>query len=115
MLAQSSISNGADKPESRAVGAAKALKGAGKAPAEIVIRLSDSFFGQLIALLLTTKQWVTIPVYMASLWSFVNGQLYGAKAAFGLIAAIPSMVLGVLIQKYLMRGLTFGALKQRKF
>jgi multiple sugar transport system permease protein len=38
--------------------------------------------------------------------------MYGAKAALGLIAAIPPVVLGILIQKYLVRGLTFGALKQ---
>ena len=66
----------------------------------------------LIGLLLTQKQWVTIPVYMASLSSSMTGQLYGAKAALGLIAAIPPVVLGVAIQKHLVRGLTFGALKQ---
>lgn len=66
----------------------------------------------LIALLLTSREWVTIPVYMASLSSSMTGQLYGAKAALGLIAAVPPVVLGVLIQKHLVRGLTFGALKQ---
>jgi multiple sugar transport system permease protein len=66
----------------------------------------------LIGLLLTTKEWVTVPVYMASLSSSMTGQLYGAKAALGLIAAVPPVVLGIAIQKYLVRGLTFGALKQ---
>lgn len=66
----------------------------------------------LIALLLTTKDWVTIPVYMASLSSSMTGQLYGAKAALGLIAALPPVILGIAIQRYLVRGLTFGALKQ---
>jgi multiple sugar transport system permease protein len=66
----------------------------------------------LIALLLTTRDWVTIPVYMASLSSSMTGQLYGAKAALGLIAAIPPVVMGIAIQKHLVRGLTFGALKQ---
>ena len=66
----------------------------------------------LIALLLTTREWVTIPVYMASLSSSMTGQLYGAKAALGLIAAVPPIVLGVAIQRHLVRGLTFGALKQ---
>ena len=37
----------------------------------------------LIALLLTTREWVTVPVYMASLSSSMTGQLYGAKAALG--------------------------------
>jgi multiple sugar transport system permease protein len=66
----------------------------------------------LIALLLTTKDWRTIPVYMSSLSSSMTGQLYGAKAALGLIAAVPPVVLGLSIQRYLVRGLTFGALKQ---
>ncbi len=66
----------------------------------------------LIGLLLTTREWVTIPVYMASLSSSMTGQLYGAKAALGLIAAIPPVVLGIAIQRHLVRGLTFGALKQ---
>jgi len=66
----------------------------------------------LIALLLTTREWVTIPVYMASLSSSMTGQLYGAKAALGLIAAVPPVILGIVIQKHLVRGLTFGALKQ---
>ena len=66
----------------------------------------------LIALMLTTREWVTIPVYMASLSSSMTGQLYGAKAALGLIAAVPPVVLGIMIQRHLVRGLTFGALKQ---
>ena len=66
----------------------------------------------LIALLLTTKEWRTLPVYMASLSSSMTGPLYGAKAALGLIAAVPPVVLGLAIQRYLVRGLTFGALKQ---
>lgn len=66
----------------------------------------------LIGLLLTTREWVTIPVYMASLSSSMTGQLYGAKAALGLIAAVPPVVLGIMIQRHLVRGLTFGALKQ---
>jgi multiple sugar transport system permease protein len=66
----------------------------------------------LIALLLTTREWITIPVYMTSLSSSMTGQLYGAKAALGLIAVIPPLVLGVAIQRHLVRGLTFGAIKQ---
>jgi multiple sugar transport system permease protein len=66
----------------------------------------------LIALLLTRKDWVTIPVYMNALATAMGGQLYGMKAALGLIAAIPPVILGMAIQRYLVRGLTFGALKQ---
>ena len=66
----------------------------------------------VIALLLTRKDWVTVPVYMNALTSAMTGQMYGAKAALGLIAVVPPVVLGVIIQKHLVRGLTFGALKQ---
>ena len=66
----------------------------------------------LMALLLTRKDWVTIPVYMNALATAMGGQLYGMKAALGLIAAIPPVILGMTIQRYLVRGLTFGALKQ---
>jgi multiple sugar transport system permease protein len=66
----------------------------------------------LLALLLTQKQWVTLPVYMATLTSAMGGQMYGMKAALGVIAALPPIVFGLLIQKHLVRGLTFGALKQ---
>ncbi len=66
----------------------------------------------VIALLLTRKDWVTIPVYMNALSSAMTGQMYGAKAALGLIAAVPPVVFGIMIQKHLVRGLTFGALKQ---
>lgn len=66
----------------------------------------------LIALLLTTKEWRTVPVYMASLTSSMTGQLYGVKAALGLIAAIPPVLVGIAIQRFLVRGLTFGAIKQ---
>jgi multiple sugar transport system permease protein len=66
----------------------------------------------LIALLLTRKDWTTIPVYMNALATASSGQLYGAKAALGLIAAIPPVILGISIQRFLVRGLTFGALKQ---
>jgi multiple sugar transport system permease protein len=65
-----------------------------------------------IALLLTRKDWITIPVFMNALSTAMTGQMYGAKAALGLIAAVPPVVLGILIQKHLVRGLTFGALKQ---
>jgi multiple sugar transport system permease protein len=66
----------------------------------------------MIALVLTGRVWTTIPVHISKLQSALVGQLYGPKAALGLIAAIPPVVLGILIQKYLVRGLTFGAIKK---
>jgi len=66
----------------------------------------------LLALLLTQKEWVTLPVYMSTLSAAMSGQMYGMKAALGILAAVPPVVFGLLIQKHLVRGLTFGALKQ---
>ena len=66
----------------------------------------------LIAFILTDRKWSTIPVYINKLQSATVGQLYGPKAALGLLAAIPPIVFGIMIQKYLMRGLTFGAIKK---
>jgi multiple sugar transport system permease protein len=66
----------------------------------------------LISLLLTRKEWTTIPVYMNSLATAINGELFGVKAAVGLLAIIPPVILGISIQRFLVRGLTFGALKQ---
>ncbi len=66
----------------------------------------------LIALVLTDRKWSTIPVHISKLQSALVGQLYGPKAALGIIAAVPPIVFGILIQKYLVRGLTFGAIKK---
>ncbi|RKY02667.1 MAG: carbohydrate ABC transporter permease [Spirochaetes bacterium] len=66
----------------------------------------------LIALVLTDRKWTTIPVHISKLQSALVGQLYGPKAALGVIAIIPPIVFGILIQKYLVRGLTFGAIKK---
>jgi multiple sugar transport system permease protein len=66
----------------------------------------------LIALILTDRRWTTIPVFISKLQSAMVGALYGPKAALGMIAAVPPIVFGILIQKYLVRGLTFGAIKK---
>jgi multiple sugar transport system permease protein len=49
---------------------------------------------------------------MSTLSAAMSGQMYGMKAALGILAAVPPVVFGLLIQKHLVRGLTFGALKQ---
>ena len=59
-----------------------------------------------VALILTYDRWITVPVYMSGLTQ------YGPKAAMGVIAAVPPIVFGLIIQRDLVRGLTFGALRQ---
>jgi multiple sugar transport system permease protein len=85
-------------------------KGGLAATALFVFILNWSDF--LIALLLTNRDWQTIPVYLNKLVTADTGQQYGPKAALGLIAAIPPVVFGIMIQRYLVRGLTFGAIKK---
>ncbi len=85
-------------------------KGGLAATALFVFILNWSDF--LIALLLTNKDWTTIPVYLNRLVTADTGSQHGPKAALGVIAAIPPIVFGILIQRYLVRGLTFGAIKK---
>ena len=73
-----------------------------------VFIISWSDFG--IAFLLTSSDAVTIPV---QLQQYVSGfgTLYGPRAALGLLAIVPPVLIGLAIQKYLVTGLTFGAVR----
>lgn len=66
----------------------------------------------MVAFLLAGGSIVTIPVHLLKMTTS-QAQLYGPMAALGTIAVIPVLVLGLAIQKYLVRGLTFGAIKGR--
>jgi len=65
----------------------------------------------IVALTLTQDDVVTLPVQLSK-YSTSSGQLLGPQAAIATIAVIPVMILGIMIQKYLVRGLTFGAVKK---
>jgi multiple sugar transport system permease protein len=65
----------------------------------------------LIALVLTGNDIVTAPVFLSQIRSS-TGQEFGAQAALGLILLIPPVVIAIFIQKHLVRGLTFGAIKR---
>lgn len=86
------------------------VKGGLAATALFVFILNWSDF--LIALVLTTEKTITAPVFLNSLQSAGAGQEYGPQAALGLILILPPAILGLLIQRYLVRGLTFGAIKR---
>ena len=86
------------------------VKGGLASTALFVFILNWSDF--LVALLLTNRNWPTIPVFLNTLVSSEIGAQHGPKAALGLIAVIPPMIFGLLIQRYLVRGLTFGAIKK---
>jgi len=53
---------------------------------------------------------ITIP-YQIGLYQSDVGHIYGIMSALGMFAIIPTLVFGLAIQRYLVRGLTFGAIK----
>jgi len=86
------------------------VKGGLAATALFVFILNWSDF--LIALVLTQSNFVTAPVFLNQLQSAAAGQEYGPQAALGLVLILPPAIFGLLIQRYLVRGLTFGAIKR---
>ena len=66
----------------------------------------------LLALTLTQPQVSTLPVLLNKFQSAVEGRLYGPQAAIGTVITLPVVILGVLIQKHLITGFSFGMLRK---
>jgi len=66
----------------------------------------------LFALVLTSGKITTVTLQVANYVSASSGKLYGVQAAMGAISTLPVIFFGYLIQKHLVRGLTFGAVKR---
>lgn len=64
----------------------------------------------LFALMLTAEKTSTVPIALAAMQT-ERGVMLGTLAAAMSFAILPMVVLSLGIQKYLVRGLTFGALK----
>jgi multiple sugar transport system permease protein len=60
------------------------------------------------ALILTSRDAFTLPTIFRSFLGFQASQ-YGEASALAIISLVPSIVLGMLVQKHLVRGLTLGA------
>lgn len=86
------------------------VRGGLAATALFVFILNWSDF--LLALVLTSNKVQTAPVFLNGLQSAGAGQEYGPQAALGLVLIVPPAVFGLAIQRYLVRGLTFGAIKR---
>jgi multiple sugar transport system permease protein len=86
------------------------IRGGVLATALFVFILNWSEF--LFALTLTSGHVVTVTLQVANYVSASSGKLYGVQAAMGTISTIPVIVFGFLIQSHLVRGLTFGAVKE---
>lgn len=64
----------------------------------------------IFALLLASNRVATLPVYLPRLRGS-HDILYGEIAAASIFAVFPAIVLAFLLQRYLVRGLTLGAIK----
>ncbi len=62
------------------------------------------------ALVLTSRNAFTLPTIFRAFLSFQGAQ-YGEASALAIVSLVPSIVLGVLVQKHLVRGLTLGAIR----
>lgn len=73
----------------------------------IVIQSWNEF---ALALFLTSFEARTLPT-MVTMFLSVSGIVWGEMAAVGVITTLPVLVFALFAQKYLIRGLTFGAVK----
>ena len=66
----------------------------------------------LLALTLTQPDVTTMPVLLNKFQSAVEGRLYGPQAAIGVVITLPVIIMGMLIQKHLVKGFTFGMIRK---
>jgi multiple sugar transport system permease protein len=66
----------------------------------------------LLALTLTHPNVSTLPVLLNKFQSASEGRLYGPQAAIGTVITIPVVIMGVLIQKHLVKGFSFGMMRR---
>ncbi len=62
------------------------------------------------ALLLTSRNAFTMPTVFRAFTGF-QGALYGESSALSVVSLVPSIALGILAQRHLVRGLTLGAVR----
>ncbi len=64
----------------------------------------------MFALILTRREVTTLPVKIAGMHA-AHGVLWHTMSAFGIIGIIPVVILSIIAQRYLVRGLTLGAIR----
>ena len=62
------------------------------------------------ALVLTSRTAFTLPTVFRAFLGFQGAQ-YGEASALAMVSLVPSIILGILVQRHLVRGLTLGAVK----
>jgi multiple sugar transport system permease protein len=65
----------------------------------------------LFALIFTNQEHYTIPVQLSSYFSEAVGLEWGPQAALSVLGIAPIILFSFLIQRFLVRGMTFGAVK----
>ncbi len=64
----------------------------------------------VFALFLTAKAAPTLPTTVQNFLS-VSGVVWGEMSAVGVVSSAPMIIFAIAVQKYMVRGLTFGAVK----
>jgi multiple sugar transport system permease protein len=65
----------------------------------------------LFAQVLARDEVVTVPVALAGMITAFQGNLYGQASALTMVSLIPAILLGILVQRHIVRGLTLGAVQ----
>ncbi len=65
----------------------------------------------LFALIFTQRFAITVPVQVSH-YAGAIGRFYGPQAALGILASLPVVVAGYLIQRHLVTGFTFGLIRE---
>jgi len=84
-----------------------AAPGIAAAAAFAFIAVWTEFF---FALILTSRHAFTLPTVFRSFVSFQGAQ-YGESSALAVTSLVPSIMIGMLVQRHLVRGLTLGAVR----
>lgn len=64
----------------------------------------------VFALFLTSSDAITLPTTV-TLFLSISGVAWGEMSAVGIITVVPVLVFAMIVQKYMIRGLTFGGVK----
>jgi multiple sugar transport system permease protein len=91
----------------RMVAVPLAAPGVAAAAVFVFIAVWTEFF---FALILTSRYAFTLPTVFRAFLGFQGAQ-YGEACALATTSLVPSIVLGMLVQRHLVRGLTLGALR----
>ena len=78
--------------------------------ATAIFCLINSWNEFVFANCLTSIRAKTVPTSVM-LFLSVSGTKWGEMAATGVLASLPAIIFGITVQKYMIRGLTFGAVK----